>query len=286
MKSITLKSPAKINLYLRVINKRKDGFHNIETIFERVNLFDAVKIKENSLNKIRISCNSPDVPKDSSNTCFKAAQLLKNTFKINRGADIFINKRIPVAAGLGGGSSDAASVLLGLNKLWQLRLTKKQLIKLAQKIGSDVAFFTCQESFALGRGRGERIFPLKGIDTLWHIIVAPRIKLLTAKVYDRLNLRLTKKGVNVNILIHALRKNSAFLLGRFLKNDLEQAAFKIQPGLLNIKNRLEILDTQGVLLSGSGSAFFCLVNSRKQAQAVKRKLLPALEADFFIARTF
>lgn len=286
MKSITLKSPAKINLYLRVIHKRKDGFHNIETIFERINLFDTIKLKKNSLNIIRIFCKHPDLPRGSSNLCFKAAQLLKDKFSVKEGADIFLKKRIPLAAGLGGGSSNAAFVLLGLNKLWHLGLTQKALIKFAAQLGSDVAFFASLERFAVGRGRGEKITRLKGIKNLWHILVVPPARLLTAKVYQRLNLRLTKKKVSVNILIHALRKKSACPLSGLLMNDLEQAAFCLQPALLRIKNKLKNLGLENPSLSGSGSAIFGLAESQKQAERLKTELQKSIKAEFFVVRSY
>lgn len=286
MESISLKSPAKINLYLRVIQKRKDGFHNIETIFERINLFDTLKLKKNKTNQIRIFCRHPDLPKNSSNLCFKAARLLKQEFSLKQGVDIRLTKRIPLRAGLGGGSSNAAFVLLGLNKLWDLNLTKKELSRLAAKLGSDVAFFVSQERFALGRGRGEKISSLKGIKPLWHILVVPRLRLLTRKVYEKLNLKLTKNKVNVNILIHALRKNSVRLLKRSLMNDLEETAFKIQPSLLKIKDKLKGLNIEGVALSGSGSALFALVNSPRQAEILKQKLQNNLKAEVFAVKTY
>jgi 4-diphosphocytidyl-2-C-methyl-D-erythritol kinase len=286
MRSIILKSPAKINLFLRVINKRKDGFHNIETIFERINLFDTIKLKENSLDKIRVFCNHPDVPLGSSNLCFKAADIIRKSCSIKQGVDIYLKKRIPVAAGLGGGSGNAAFVMLGLNKLWHLGLKKNQLSRFAAKLGSDVAFFVSEERFAFGAGRGEKISGLKGIKPLWHILVAPALKTPTSRVYGSLNLRLTKKKVNVNILIHALRQNSAILLSRLLMNDLEKAAAKVQPGLIKIKNRLQTLGIDYPVLSGSGSALFGLAKSQKEAKALESRLKGKVRAELFVVKTY
>ncbi len=286
MKSIALKSPAKINLFLRVINKRKDGFHNIETVFERINLFDTIKLKENTKNRIRIFCNHTDVPRGSANICFKAAQLLKDEFSLREGVDIILSKRIPVAAGLGGGSSNAAYVLLGLNKLWRLGLTKKELFKFAGRLGSDVAFFVSGERFALGKARGEKISGLKGIKPLWHVLAVPAIKLKTFQVYQRLNLKLTNKKVNVNIFIHALRKKSAVPLGGLLMNDLEKAACSIRPGLLKIKDKLIKLGMENPALSGSGSAMFALVASQRKAQLLKSLLKHKVKAEVFTVKTY
>jgi len=277
---------AKINIGLNITEKRTDGFHNIETVFERISLFDTLKLKENNLHRVRIFCKHPDVPADKTNLCFKAVQLLRAEFRLKQGVDITLIKRIPVAAGLGGGSGNAAFVLLGLNKLWHLRLKKDGLLKLAAKLGSDVAFFVSGERFALGRGRGEIISGIKGVRPLWHILVAPRLKLSTRRVYQGLNLRLTKKRDNVNILIHALSKNSASQVAKYLRNDLERAAFRIQPSLLKIKNSLKMSGIGDISLSGSGAALFGVVGCQEEAENLKKEIKNKLEAEVFAVKTW
>ena len=138
---LVIKSFAKLNLYLRVLGKRKDNFHNLDTLFVRIDLADTIILKSRKDSLIRIKCASRHVPKDETNLCFRAAELLRQKFKINSGLEIEIEKRIPVGAGLGGGSSNAASVLLGLNRYWHLNLSKARLAILAAKLGSDVVFF-------------------------------------------------------------------------------------------------------------------------------------------------
>jgi 4-diphosphocytidyl-2-C-methyl-D-erythritol kinase len=141
VKALKCNSYAKLNLYLEVLNKRKDGFHNIRTIFERISLCDKIFLKSRPDGKIRITSPSKEIPKDKTNLAFKSAKILKSALNIKEGVEIKIIKNIPVSAGLGGGSSNAAATLLGLNKLWGLNLSKKRLVSFAKEIGSDVPFF-------------------------------------------------------------------------------------------------------------------------------------------------
>ncbi len=182
-----LNSYAKLNLYLEVLNRRNDKYHNIKTVFERISLRDTIILRLRPDKKINITCNLASLPTGHSNLAYRCAYLLQNTFKVNKGVDIKIIKRIPVGAGLGGGSSNAASVLIGLNKLWGLNLTQAKLAKLAAKIGSDVPFFIYNTPFAQGDGRGDRIRPLKILsDTrLWHILVVPKIRVSTPFIYKK-----------------------------------------------------------------------------------------------------
>jgi 4-diphosphocytidyl-2-C-methyl-D-erythritol kinase len=183
--ALVINSYAKLNLYLEVLNKRKDSFHNIKTIFERIDLCDKIILKGRQDKKIKIICNSPDVPKDRTNLAYRSVKLLQNEFNLKQGVDIRIIKRIPVGSGLAGGSSNAAAVLLGLDKLWKLNLSRNKLLKLAKRIGSDVPFFLYPSPFAQGEARGDCIRQLRCLDKirLWHILVVPKIKVATSHVY-------------------------------------------------------------------------------------------------------
>jgi len=167
MNSLILRSPAKLNLFLKVLNKRSDGYHNIVTLFERINLCDEISIKLIKEDSINIKCNNPHVPLGKKNIVNKVEATLKEDFSIKTGVDIKISKNIPVAAGLGGGSSNAASVLLGLNKLWNLKLDQKRLMSYARSVGSDVGFFVSNSSWALGEDRGDNIKNLRLKAKLW-----------------------------------------------------------------------------------------------------------------------
>ena len=282
MKSIRLRSPAKLNLALKVLGKRPDGFHNLETIFERINLFDDITLKINLKSDIRIFCNDPHVPLGKSNLVHKAAQLLRDDFGVKMGVDIHIKKRIPVAAGLAGGSSNAATVLLGLNQLWRLKLSRKKLVSYAKQLGSDVAFFLSECSWALGTGRGDVIKPLKIKTKLWHVLITPKRKILTKDVFGRLNLKLTNQNMNVTILLPYLRKNNVKALGQALFNDLESAIVAIDPRLSSLKNRLFRLRPSGVCFSGSGPSIFVLAPSFSCAQQLKALLRKRYDRVFVV----
>ncbi|MDP2905080.1 MAG: 4-(cytidine 5'-diphospho)-2-C-methyl-D-erythritol kinase, partial [Candidatus Omnitrophota bacterium] len=162
--AVVIKSYAKLNLYLAVLNKRKDNYHNIETLFERIDLHDTIALKKLPGKAIKIVCDHPAVPADTSNLCYKSAKLLQKSLGVNYGVEIKITKRIPVAAGLGGGSSNAAYTLIGLNKLWRLGLSKDKLARLGRLIGADVPFFIMNTPFAIATGRGDKIKPLARIN--------------------------------------------------------------------------------------------------------------------------
>lgn len=280
MKS-SLNSYAKLNLYLALRNKRADNYHNIKTIFERINLHDSITLTPRPDNKIKIICSSKDVPKGPQNFAYLSAKLLQDKFKINKGVNIKIVKRIPVASGLGGGSSNAATVLLGLNSLWRLRLTRGELAELAAKIGSDVPFFIYDSRFAQGLGRGEKITPLGILRKicLWHILVVPRIKVATAAIYrgwDNVQKSrkagLTKSNYDVKIFCSFLGKADIQSIGRALFNDLEPISKNLYPEIQDVKQRLVSLGLEAVLMSGSGPAVFGIASSRRQAQALYREL--------------
>jgi 4-diphosphocytidyl-2-C-methyl-D-erythritol kinase len=284
MTSLTLQSPAKLNLYLKIVNKRLDGFHNLTTLFERIDLFDDVTLTHKPAGRITIDCNNLQVPTGPKNLVYKVAARLKQDFDIESGVHIAIHKRIPVAAGLAGGSSNAATVLKGLNNLWSLNLNRAQLVHYAAQIGSDVAFFLYDCSWALGTSRGEVIEPLKIRPKLWHVLVVPRVKMLTKRVFGALNLKLTKSGHDVNILTRSLGKNDIRQVGSLLLNDLEQPIGDLAPRLLKVKNTLLALKPAGVAFSGSGPSLFAVVESKKQADEIK-SILERRFSQVFVVRT-
>ncbi len=269
-------SCAKLNLYLEVLNKRKDGYHNINTVFERIGLSDKIILKPRRDNKIKIICSSPLVPKGKTNLAYRSAKLLQDNFLVKKGVNIEIKKRIPVGAGLGGGSSNAAAVLTGLNKFWGLRLGQNKLVKLAAGIGSDVPFFIYDSPFALGSGRGEKIKPLKALDSvkLWHVLAVPKIEVLTPVIYKKWDSysRLTSPRRGDKILTSALRKSDLSLIAKSLLNSLERVTSGLYPEVARIKERFICLGLKAVLMSGSGPAVFAIVPSRKEAVSLCRQL--------------
>ncbi|MBU0467851.1 MAG: 4-(cytidine 5'-diphospho)-2-C-methyl-D-erythritol kinase [Candidatus Omnitrophica bacterium] len=284
MSEIILQSPAKLNLYLKVINKRPDGFHNIVTLFERIDLFDDISFCSSQKDSIIISCDHPNVPVGPKNLVYKAAKMLKVDFKVKQGVEIRINKRIPVAAGLAGGSSNGATALMGLNKLWNLGLSKEKLLPYARRLGSDVAFFLYRSSWGLGTSRGDEIEILKLKAKLWHILVVPRIKIYSRDVYSRHKLQLTKRNDNVNILIHNLSNGNILGVGSLLSNDLEIDVIKLCPKLLDLKEKLKSFNPLGVMVSGSGPSVFGVTTTKKEAEEIAN-ILSKRFSQVFVVRT-
>lgn len=293
MNTLTLNSYAKLNLYLEVLNKRKDNYHNIKTIFERIDLADKIILKSRRDKKINITCNVTAVPRDNTNLAWRSAKLLQDSFNIDKGVDIKIIKRIPVGSGLGGGSSNAASVLLGLNKLWKLNLAENKLAGLAGKLGCDVPFFIYNSPFALGEARGDKIKPLKALYSvrLWHILVVPNIEVSTASIYKRWDkyfktFKLTVPRYNVNIMNLALKKGNFPLIGDALFNSLEPVTAALYPQIDAIKERLIQLGVKSILMSGSGPAVFGIVSSRKEALSLYGQLkTDSSFGEVFVSRT-
>ena len=282
MSFLVLSSPAKLNLFLEVQNKRPDGYHNIVTLFERIDLKDEISFRAVENGHIRVVCDHPDVPTGPKNLVYKVALLLKEKFGVTQGVEIRINKRIPVAAGLAGGSSNAATALLGLNRIWGLGLKKAQLVLLARRIGSDVAFFLYDTSWGLGTERGDKIQALNIKKKLWHILVVPKIKMYSWKVYGGLKLQLTKGNDDANILVRNLKKGNILAASRLLKNDLEREIFRLSPNLEKLKKKLKLLKTIGVMASGSGPAVFGVTTGKKEAEAIKAVLSKRFDQVFVV----
>ena len=274
--ALAVKSPAKLNLYLEVLNKRQDNFHNLNTLFCRIDLADTIIFKRRKDGLIKIKCDSRQVPGDRTNLAYRAAALLKQEFKLDFGIDIEIKKRIPVGAGLGGGSSNAASVLLGLNKYWNLKLSKKKLANLGANLGSDVPFFIYNTKFALGSGRGDKVKPLASLDKLklWFILICPKIKVSTPLIYRKFDSfsGLTRPRCNVKILTSELLKKGRRFDPEYLRNDLEIVTASLYPAVNQVKNALSDIGLEKIMMSGSGPAVFAVCNSRRQASDLKNKL--------------
>jgi len=265
-------APAKINLFLDVKKKRKDGYHDIETIFLKLKLFDSIYV-ENRKNDIKIICGHPQLKKSQKNNLvYKAALLLKEISRTKRGATIHLKKKIPIGAGLGGGSSGAAAVILALNRLWKLRLSKKQLWDIGRRIGADVPVFLIPDNAVLARGIGDKLKPIKLGKKLWVLLVIPQISVSTKDIYEALPRNLTKAGFDVKLLSHALRNLDLQTMEKMLFNRLETVTFKKHKLLKVIKQKISALGVRAVLMSGSGSAIFGLAESKIKAMHVKKKL--------------
>ena len=287
MNSLVLSSPAKLNLYLDVSGRRPDGYHELETLYERISLTDTVYIRRAASRDIRVTCTDPAVPRDRRNLVYQAADLMRRAYGVKDGLRIAIRKNIPVGAGLGGGSSNAATTLLALNELFGLKLSRAALIGHANELGSDVAFFIFGKKWALGRGRGGELTPVKGCGRLkyWHVLVVPKVQVLSRDVYAALKRRrrggrrrrrrstgatfgLTKKGGGVNMLLPYLRKKDIPFLDRALYNRLTEVVLNSNTFVSEVYNSLHACKYGRVHMSGSGPSLFVLMSDRPRAQRV------------------
>lgn len=268
MNSIELTAPAKVNLVLRVLSKRKDSYHNIYTLFERISLADHIKITRIARG-ITVVCDKSVTGRPQDNIAYKAAELILKTAKVNAGIRVEIKKRIPIAAGLGGGSSDAAAVLTGINKLLNLRIPKSKLMRLGAKLGADVPFFIFDTPFAIGRGVGDKLQKLNLNKKFFHILIYPGFKVATKGVYQGLSRDLTNNRGGVRITLPK-DWNS---LERLLHNDLEAVVAAKKPVIGIIIKCLASSLGRRAIVSGSGPSVFCLCPTRKEAMKARVKLL-------------
>ena len=262
---LKFKTPAKVNLGLHVHGKREDGFHELETIFQMVSLFDDVELELLS-SGIKLECDMPGIPTDDTNLVCKAALLLRKSYQVEgKGVSIRLKKKIPFGAGLGGGSGNAAGVLMGLNRLWDLNIEREKLFTLAAELGSDVPFFLTSPC-ALGKGRGERLKVLESCSKFQVLLVFPGFPIATSWVYQNLRLKLTKRPNNISILRKNLSLSNITSLGSQLYNDLESVVIQKFPEVKVVKDELWAWGALGVLLSGSGSTVFGIFDDPEKAQ--------------------
>lgn len=271
MKETKVDSPAKVNLTLDIIEKRVDGYHELEMVMQELELKDKIVLKELEENKIEIKCNEKSVPLNEKNLCWKAVEFIKEIKGIEKGIEISIEKNIPVAGGLGGGSSNAAAVIKGLNKLWQLHLTREEMQLIAEKIGMDVAFFLYGKT-AFASGRGEKILPLKDFPKTRVLICNPGIPVSTKEAYSKIDYDNSGKVLASRKLKQAIeeRKKIEELAG-LLHNDFEFSVLKEFPEIKELKKEMKE-NSLKVLMSGSGSTVFCFPKTRDDSTELMKKL--------------
>jgi 4-diphosphocytidyl-2-C-methyl-D-erythritol kinase len=264
---VKIRAPAKINLRLKVIGKRVDGYHLLDTIMVPVSLYDELEIRRLRAQRearnefIEVTCDDPAVPAGKDNLAYRAAHLIMQKVRAPRPVHIRIRKRIPIGAGLGGGSTDAAATLVGLNRLFALGLADTELEEMALRLGADVPFFVRARP-ARARGVGERLSRLDGLPRLWSVIVYPGFHVSTAWVYRNLASKLTKPIVNTSI---ATSLKSFDQLLTLLENDLESVTLRRYPEISVLKQKLLREGAPGVLMSGSGSSVFGIFAAREAA---------------------
>ena len=251
------KAPAKINLALDVLYKRPDQYHEVEMVMTTVDLADRIELEERKSNEIKIFSHNRFVPDDERNLAYQAASLLKERCRVKQGVSIKIEKNIPVAAGLAGGSSDAAATLRGLNRLWKLGLSLDELAELGAEIGSDVSFCVYGGT-AIATGRGEKIEHLSSPPKCWVVLAKPTLGVSTADVYKRLDLTKAKHP-DIKKMIEAIQGSDYQGVCAHMGNVLESVTLSMYPEVLHIKEQMKKFGADAVLMSGSGPTVFGLV---------------------------
>jgi 4-diphosphocytidyl-2-C-methyl-D-erythritol kinase len=262
----SLTSFAKVNLHLRVLGKRDDGFHDIFTVFQTISLADELTFEPADV--LELICDDPAVPTDETNLIFRAARALRP----DGGARISLVKRIPIGGGLGGGSSDAAAALIGLNRLWKLGLDVAQLASIGAEIGSDVPFFLSGGT-ALGIGRGTDIEPISDLDERYMVLIAPGVHVSTAAAYAGLHAEsLTNGDLNRILRVCRSEAESPDFLQAALINDFEPTVFAEFPEIGRAKQRLMELGANRALMSGSGASVFGIFDKEETRQTALKAL--------------
>ncbi len=280
---VVVKAPAKINLTLRVVAKRIDGYHELETVMQQINLCDLVYIATIG-EEIIVSSNSDDIPHNESNLAYKAAHLLCERFAIKLGLQIYIDKKIPVGAGLAGGSANAAAVLQGINKLCDLQLSNEELLELGLQLGSDVPFCLLGGT-ALARGRGEILTPMPTGPRLEMVLVKPPFQLSTAEVFRDLRVEEIHDSSDNTAFFEAWLRCDIIELIAQMKNDLETVSMSKCPDILIIKNRLNDLGAMHSLMSGSGPSVVGFFSSH-EAAAQAWQAIKGIYSESFLVSTY
>lgn len=293
MRSYSLIAPAKINLYLEIIGDRPDGFHELVMVLQSIGLSDRIDLRANGTDTIHVACDNAEVPSDPSNLAYRAADLMirqfPNCFARYGAVDISIHKQIPVGAGLAGGSSNAAAVLVGIDMLWGLGLTQSELQELGAELGSDVPFCITGGT-ALATGRGEKLDALRDLTDLYVVLAKYRsLSVSTAWAYktyrqqfgdtypcapDDLDCR--RQQVHSGPIMAAIAQQDGALIAQRMRNDLERVVLPEYPQVTRLREEFQRLGVLGTMMSGSGPTVFALVESQARAEQVKQAMQAAI----------
>lgn len=267
---IQFKAPAKVNVRLEITGERPDGYHDIFSIMVPLELFDNLEIRQNDTGQIKFKSKGFDVPADPTNLVYRAANSFFEEICIkNKGIDIKLEKNIPVAAGLGGGSSDAASTLMALNELYNFPLDKENLHELAVKLGADVPFFIDAVP-SIATGIGEILEPIPNWPEFWYLLITPQVEISTAWVYQNYKMELTSNEYDY---IRKTLKNDDVIISSILKNDLEKVTSASFPIIPTLKRKIMDAGAEGSIMSGSGPSVFGIFLSREKAVSARNLLI-------------
>ena len=266
----TLPSFAKINLLLRILGKRDDGFHELLTVFQTVSLCDVLSFQVDS--RLKLTCNLKYLPTDERNLIVRAAKAMQERFGTAKGAAIHLEKRIPSPGGLGGGSSNAATTLIALKRLWQIDCGVSELYSIASELGSDAAFFL-HGGTAMGTGRGELIDPTNDCDEPFLVIVTPNVRVSTREAFRRMGVgALTNEALDHNLQVCRKEAESLDLRHSALINDFEASVFSAYPEVKRVKDTLLGLGAVNAAMSGSGASVFAVFDKEETRQAALKAL--------------
>ncbi|MEW5767876.1 MAG: 4-(cytidine 5'-diphospho)-2-C-methyl-D-erythritol kinase [bacterium] len=281
---VRIQAPAKINLFLSVLGRRDDGYHEIASIMQSVALYDTLIFTPAPPRIIEVECPGLNIP-PGQNLAYQAAIKLTQLASVDYGASIRIKKAIPVAAGLAGGSSDAAAALMGLNKLWSLSLTYDELYQVASELGADVPF-CLNPGTALAEGIGAKLTPLQPGRAFWVVLIHPDQQVSTSHIYQSLNLSLTGQGPDIKLMAAAIKEGDLVSIAANLYNDLEQVTVKQYPFILSLKRAMVEAGAVGTLMSGSGPTVFGLAWDKTQATSIAAKLREIVKEKVRIVETY
>jgi 4-diphosphocytidyl-2-C-methyl-D-erythritol kinase len=271
-RGLVVRTSAKVNLTLEVLGKREDGYHELATIMQSVDLWD--RLAAEPADGLSLVTSDPTLPTDEENLVMRAARLLREEAGVTAGARMRLDKQIPIAAGLGGGSSDAAAALWALNRLWGLRWPAQRLRGLAERLGMDVPFFL-GKGRALATGRGERLAPLPAPGGLALVLVNPNFPLATRDVYQRVPADWSAEPAGARRMAAALRSRSARQVAGALVNNLETVVEPMVPAIRRMKAALLAAGALGAVMSGSGPTVFGVARSFDHARAIRRRVTRA-----------
>lgn len=281
--SFTLPAFAKINWFLHILGKREDNFHELCTLFQTISLCDYLTFSASA--ELHLTCNDLNIPTDEQNLIIRSAKVLQERFGIKKGAEIRLEKNIPSPGGLGGGSADCAVALLGLLKLWGLKINLSQLVEIGKHLGSDVPFFFYGGT-ALGTGRGTEIIEVEDVTEKYLLIITPNINVPTAMAFAKFDApRLTNISSKSILKLCCDEANTFNSRQRTPKNDFESVIFKIEPELKRVKQTLLSYGAKVALMSGSGASIFGIFENEETRQATLKALKEEVNWRMFAVAT-
>ncbi len=271
MKEITRQAYGKINLGLDVLGKREDGYHTVRMIMQTVELHDTLDFKENATGEITMTCDNETLPVDDNNLCIRAAKLLKDEFGFEGGVDIHLKKRIPIAAGMAGGSTDAATVLKAVNEIFELGLSKKELMKRGVTLGADIPY-CIMGGTALAEGIGEKLTRLSPMPSVPVLIAKPPVNVSTGKVYGALDSLETYDHPNIDALIHSIEYEDILGIAPKMGNVLADVTMPMVPEIAEIVDFMESHGAVRAMMTGSGPTVFGIFEDNDEMEKCREAL--------------